>query len=890
MPDRWPRLCRWLAPDTLRVSAFDPAVADLERDWATGRRRRPGSTGRAVAYLSLALECRRLEAQGRLGQMSAHVARESWPMSFATDLRRAVRVLAHQPLFAAVAILTLALGIGANVAVFSYFDTFLLTRLPAPNADRVVRVYSMTPAGATDIIAYPMFTEIQKEVSGLAIAATASTTVLLTDSDVTENRQAELVTGDYFRIMGLTPLIGRLLGAQDDVAEGAHPVAVIAESLWRARFASDASIVGRTIRLNGHPFTIVGVVPAPYRGTLGSSIADLWAPVMMQQVLRPRGLTLATRGWGWLSMVGALAPGTGLDRANASLGLVAADLNRRFPAKVPLKLVAHPATLLPDRERQAIAPYLQLVAVFTGLILLAASANLAGVMQTRVIARRRETAIRQSLGASRWRLASEWLAECLVLSACAGLAGMIVARGVVSTLIRLKPPAEVIGNVSFDAPFDWRVLAFAAGAALLAGLLFGLGSAWRAARVQPGAVLKEEVGTMAGGGRGARWRRALVTIQVGVSTVLLLVAALLASGLVRAQTLTPGFETDHVALVTFRLPPSALAPGPQMFTPALLSAIRKVPGVAAADVTRSVPLEPGQDGEDFRIPGHVEPDGSATGINDAVVGAGYFEALGITFVRGQAWDPATEGRRDKVGSIVINETMAKQFWAGRDPVGSTIDFVSNGPVTVTGVVRDTAYYEVGEAPMPFVFIPAESLRPNGFTLVVRTAVDVNGMLPTLTRVANQIDPAIVAAGAFGFTSMRSAYLAPQRLLVTGAVVFGVLALLLTGVGLYGVVSAAVAQRTREIGVRMALGARKSQVLGAVFKDALALVVVGTALGLLAGYGLAGSLRAWIAGIDPLDPRLYGFVVALLALTAAAAAWTPARRAASIDPVTALRNG
>jgi ABC-type antimicrobial peptide transport system permease subunit len=243
-----------------------------------------------------------------------------------------------------------------------------------------------------------------------------------------------------------------------------------------------------------------------------------------------------------------------------------------------------------------------------------------------------------------------------------------------------------------------------------------------------------------------------------------------------------------------------------------------------------------------------------------------------------------------VGSIVINETMAKEFWAGRDPVGSTIDFVSNGPVTVTGVVRDSAYYEVGEAPMPFVFIPAESLRPNGFTLVVRTAVDVNSMLATLTRVANQVDPAIVAASAFSFTSMRSAYLAPQRLLVTGAGVFGVLALLLTGVGLYGVVSAAVAQRTREIGVRMALGARKSQVLAAVFKDALALVVVGTVLGLVAGYGMAGSLRAWIAGVDPLDPRLYGLVAALLALTAAGAAWTPARRAASIDPVTALRGG
>ncbi len=812
-------------------------------------------------------------------------------MSFATDLRRAVHMLARQPLFAVVAVATLALGIGANVAVFSYFDAFVLARLPVPNAAHVVRVYPVTPAGDTDITSYPIFADIHREVSGLDVAAYASTSVLMTVGDSTENRVTELVTGDYFRIMGLTPLIGRLLGAQDDVAEGAHPVVVMAESLWRARFASDPGIVGRTLRLNGQPFTIVGVVPAPYRGTLGSNMADLWAPVMMQQVLRPRGLTLDNRGWGWLSMVGALAPGTSIDRAEASLRLVVADFNRRFPSKQPLALMAQPATLLPDHERRAIAPYLQLVALFTGLILLAASANLAGVMQTRVIARRRDTAIRQSLGASRWRLASEWLAECCVLAAVAGAAGLVVARAVVAGLVWLKPPAAVIGNMSFDAPFDWRVLAVAAVAALVAGLFFGIASAWRAALTSPVTVLKEELATMAGGGRGAKWRRAAVVIQVGVSAVLLLAAALLTSGLIRAETLTPGFATDHLALVSFNLPPSALVPGTHSFTPALVAAIRAVPGVAAADITRSVPLEPGQDSETFQIPGHVEPDGVAgTDLDDAAVGAGYFDALGLTFVRGGPWDAATEGRGDKVGAVVINETMAKRFWGGRNPVGSAMGFSGNGPVTIVGVVRDTAYYAVGEAPMPFVFIPAESLRPNSFRLVVRTTVDVNSMLSALTRAANQVDPAIVAANAVSFDSMRAAYLSPQRLLVTGAGTFGVLALLLTGVGLYGVVSAAVAQRTREIGVRMALGARKGQVVRGVLRDSLALVAVGALLGLAAGYGVAGTLRAWLSGVNPLDPRLYGLVAAVLVLTAFCAAWLPARRAAGIDPVTALRGG
>ncbi len=682
-------------------------------------------------------------------------------MSFMTDLRRALRVLAHQPLFTSVAVLTLALGIGANVAVFSYFDAFLLARLPVPNADHVVRVYALTPTGDTNIVSYQVYSAVRHQAQGLDLAAYASTSTLLTDGDLTENRVTELVTGDYFRIAGLAPRLGRLLDARDDVAEGAHPVVVVAESLWRARFAADPAIVGHVVRLNGQPFTIVGVVPAPYRGTLGSNMADLWAPLMMQQVLRPRGLVLNTPGWGWLSMVGALAPGTSVDHENAVFSVLGPDLTRQLSLKVPLQLRADPATLLPERERRALTPYLQIVAVFTGLILLAAAANLAGVMQTRVIARRRDTAIRQSLGATRWRLAAEWLAECLVLAAAAGLVGMVIARAVVVALVTLKPPAQVIGNVSFDAPFDWRVLAVAAGAALVAGLLFGLASAWRAALVPPVTVLKEEL--TAGGGRGSRWRRVAVTVQVGVSAVLLLVATLLTTGLVRAQTLTPGFETDHLAMVAFHLPPAALAPGAGAFMPSLVAAIRALPGVTSADVTRSVPLEPGQDSLGFRIPGHVERDGTATDIDDAVVGAGYFDALGIPFLRGKTWDAAAEGRRDQVGSVVINETMARLYWAGRDPVGTTMIFENRGPVTVTGIVRDTAYYAVGEAPIPFVFVPAESIRPNGFTLMVRTSMNVEAMLPTLTRAANAVDPAIVAANAFSFVSMRGAFLAPQRL-------------------------------------------------------------------------------------------------------------------------------
>jgi len=888
MPDRWLRACRPFVPRDLRPTAFDPAVADLERDWITGRARRPSPPGRLMASVSLAVECRRLGARRQLAALTVPLNRESLLMSFATDLRRAARQLWHQPVFALVSILTLALGIGANVAVFSYFDAFILARLPVPNADRVVRIYSVTPNGQTGIMSYPNFADVRRDASGLDLAADASTSVLLTDADTTENRTAELVTGEYFRILGLQALRGRLLGPGDDTAELQSPVAVIAESLWRARFASDPAIVGRVVRLNGQPFTIVGVVPAPYRGALGSSMSDLWAPIAMQQVLRPRGLTLNARGWGWLTMVGALAPGTTVARADASLALAAADLNRRFPSKQPIAFSARPATLLPDGQRSAIAPYLQIVAGFTGLILLAAAANLAGVMQTRVLARRRETAIRQSLGAGRWRLASEWIAECLVLSAAGGVAGALVARLVVVGMMRLKPPAQVIGNVSFAAPFDWRVAIFAMAAALVAGLCFGIGSAWRASIAPPVDVLKEEVGAMAGGRRGARWRRAGVAIQVAASAVLLLAAALLTTGLIRAETLTPGFETSRLALVNFRLPPSALKSGDTAFTPRLVAAMRALPGVAAADVTRSVPLEPSQDVEGFNIPGHPEPDGTATAIDDAMVGAGYFEALGLRFVRGGAWDPAVEGRRDKAGSIVINETMARRYWGERDPVGTVITFASNGPVTIVGVVRDSAYYEVGEAPIPFVYIPSESLRPNAYSLVVRTSVDVNGMLPTLSRAANQVDPAIVAASATSFDEMRSAYLSPQRLLVAGAAVFGLLALVLTAVGLYGVVASAVAQRTREIGVRMALGARKAQVLGGVLRDAFMLVAVGTVFGLAGGYAMAGSLRAWLAGMDPLDLRVYALIVVLLAIATLASAWVPARRAASVDPVKALR--
>jgi predicted permease len=804
------------------------------------------------------------------------------------DVRHALRRFAKQPMFTTVAIASLALGIGANVAIFGFTNTYLMARLPVPDASQLVRVYTHTDSRDLTVSSYPDYRDIRDGVAGLDLAMHAGTTAQMGEGTARQARRIELVSGNYFRVMQVEPIAGRLIGAQDDVAEGTSPVVVLGEVFWRAFYHGDPAVVGQTIRLNDKPYEVVGIAPASFRGAEGGDSVEMWAPVMMQQQLRPRQHTLDVRGWGWMSMIGRVQRGTSDVAIKAGLDRVGADISRRFPGKGPQSTyIGVPAWNMAESDRRALKPYLLLTTAFTGLLLLVTCANLAGVMQARVLARGRELAIRQSIGAGRGRLVSEWLTECVLLSLAGGAAGLAVAKLTLWALLHTPPPIPGLGGSSVQPPLDASALGFAALISIVAAGLFGLLPALRVAAAQPLSLLKEEAATSTGGRRGARLRHAAVLVQVAASAVLLLAAGLMGASLRNLQNFNVGFQTENVAMASVSVGSTKLSPaeGRQVLAE-MLTRVRSVPGVTAAGAVGNVPITNNRDVVGFRIPGYTPPPGSTSvSIDMNVVSAGYFDALGISFVRGRAWSSSP----GDAPSAVINETMAKQFWAGRDPIGEPIEFVGTGTLTVAGVVRDSVYYQVGESPLPYIYLPAEVQPLGSYTLVAHTSVPVENVLRSIGSALASADPRLLPPRMTTLAESRRAPLYPRRLLASTAIAFGLVALLLTAIGLYGVVSMSVGQRTREFGVRVALGATSSRVWVGVVRESAQLVAIGTLLGCAGAYALAGAMKHWLFGVAPFDLTVYGIVAGALSVIAIVAAWMPARKAAAVDPLTALRS-
>lgn len=803
------------------------------------------------------------------------------------DIRHSLRRFRRQPLFAVIAVLTLAFGIGANVAAFSFVNAYLIAPLPAPDASALVRVVPGRPDGRPDVISYPTYADLRDQAKGIAIAGHASTRVLVGDPASAEMRPLELVTGNMFDVLRLQPLAGRLIHERDDATEGQHPVVVLAESLWRTRYAGRPDIVGQTLRLNGALFEIIGIAPAGFHGAAGARGADLWAPLSMQQLLRPRGTSRDRRGWSWMSMIGRVQTGIGTPAVRDSLNAAAASIVREFPNDVrPFALTVVPATSLPESDRAALQPYLVMTMAITALLLVVTCANLAGAMQARLLARRRELAIRQSLGATRARLVSEWFTESALLALGGGAAGILLAVGALALLQRFAPPPNLVDDINLATSFDWRVAVFAVSLTCGTALVFGLWPALRSASAQPVSTLKDESVSVTGGVRGSNARQAAVFLQVAVSVVLLVGSALMVASLSNLRQSHLGFDTSNLAMATvdlqfLHMPREQAA----SFSEQLLENLNRIPEVKSSAITNSMPLDGSRDSLGYRIAGVVNDDGTPdVSIATNSVGASYFATLGLRFVHGAPWTLASQSSPP----AVINQTMAERYWPGRNPVGQTFELTATATLTVTGVVADSTTFEVGEAPAPLVYVPIEMDVPASFTLVARTSVDAAGLLPTLGRAIAATDPRASALSLTTFEAARQAPLYPRQMLASLAIVFGGVALLLTAVGVYGVVLMSVGQRTREFGVRLALGARPTDLSLGVLRDSAKLVGGGTALGLLAGYALAHSMRHFLFGVAPFDLTIYITVAAMLSLLALASAWIPARRASSVDPVEVLR--
>lgn len=804
------------------------------------------------------------------------------------DVRYGLRALAKRPGFTLVAALTLALGIGANTAVFSFVNALFLRPLDVPEADRVVRLYGAGARGQRfDVFSYPDYRDV-RDRSGVfsSLAAHVYVNVSLATGDEPASADGELVTGNYFSVMNVSAALGRALQPADDIAEGGHPLVVISDALSR-RYGSARDALGKTVRLNGHPFTIVGVMPAGFRGTYKAQSADFWAPLAMHGQLRPRATSRENRNWGWLYGTGRLKPGVTLAQAQAEVDRVVASLqqdNRIGDGTSGFRI--YTASALPEQFREGVSGILGFFLIVVSLVLLVASANISSVLLARVVARSRETAIRLSMGATRARLIRQWITESLLLSLLGGFAGAVAAVWMRDLLLALVPP-----NFDLFAPavsLDAGVLAYAFGVTLLTGVIFGIVPALRASRGDVVAGLKEEGSTAAGSRKHARLFGAFIVGQVTVSLVLLVAAGLLLRSLYASETFHPGFDTRNLVLgsIDLRRHGYSEAQG-RVFYSQLLERLAALPGVKGASVASSVPLGFGQDSMGFKLRRQIEAEGKASvSIAFNVVGPDYFTTMGIPLVRGRQFGAQTQPGGQP--AVIINETLASQFWPGEDPVGKVIQVTGGPAAQIIGVARDIKYYTLAENPRPFIYLPfARSYQPS-VTVHVRTGGENDAALRALVAEVKSLAPGMAVSEAMTFAELRRLPMFPQRAMAIVSSAFGAVALALTVIGLYGVISFTVSQRTREIGIRMALGAQRTDVLRLVVGKGMVLVLMGVVLGIGVALGATHLLSSLLFGVTATDPLTFGGIALALGAVAVLACYLPARRAARTSPLVALR--
>src|SRR5437867_1563425 len=753
---------------------------------------------------------------------------------FLQDVRYGLRMLADRPGFTIAAVLILALGIGANTAVFTFMNSLFLRPLAVPDPERVVRLYgSGQDVRRFDAFSYANYRDLRdRSRSFEALAAHGYSAAGLSLGGDTENAYGELVTGNYFSAMKVQPVLGRVLTPEDDQKPGGHPVVVISHEMWLRRFGSVPDILGRIIYLNGHAFTVVGVMPERFKGSYGALAAEFWAPMMMYEQLRPRGLPIDQRGWGWLSGTGRLKAGVTIEQANRELAQLSKQLEQEYPGpNRNLVFQLYAAKALPASFHEGASRILAFFMAVVALVLLVACANVAALLLARVVSREREIAIRQSLGASRSRLVRQWLAETLVLSLLGGCAGLVVAGWANRGALFLVPPA--LGEFSPETGLDWRVLVFASGVMLLTSMVIGIAPAMRAGRTDLAESLKQQGTASQGAGRN-RLHAVLVAVQVTASLVLLVVAGLLLRSLRESEMFNPGFRSDKLLLTCLDV--SLRRHGfneerAAAFCKELAGRLQSLPGVESVTWATVVPLGGSRESNSYRIEGHEPPAGrQAFSISSNAVGPGYFSTMGIPIIEGRPLDERDDAPNAKP-VIVINETMARRFWPGQSAVGKVIQSGTNGPMLeIVGVARDIKYYTLAEDPRPYVYKPLGQSYLSNLTAHLRTAGNPANLKPAVQRVVENLDRRMASHGTITLSELRRVPLFPGRAMATISTLFCLITLVFTAVGLYGVVSYSVSRRTREIGIRMALGAQPRGIVRLM----LTVGILPTATGVIAG--------------------------------------------------------
>ncbi len=834
--------------------------------------------------------------------------------TFWRDLRYAARTLIKRPTLTVVVVATLGLAIGANAAVFSLIDFMLFRPLPIDRPDQVVRIYtsdfSSGPIGATS---YPDFESLRDGITGLEQSASYDGTypVNVALGDGSLRLQANLVSGEFFNLLGVRPARGRLIAPSDHQAVGADRVAVLSYAAWQTYFGGAPDVVGHTLSLNGEPMVVIGVTESTYTGIDIGSTPDMWIPMTMYGVAMPgldRQTLLDNRGSRWLSQIGRLKDGASLRQVETQANAVMARLAEQYPQTnrgvSGQPDAPRPMTVLPIADqagtRSRVADRATFLTGIMTLVLLIACANVANILVAQGQRRRQEFAVRLALGASRMQLSRQVLIESVLLSIIGGAAGLAVALGLSRVLIPLGLPSVLQGSLRLESvPLDWRVVAFALGLSIVTGIIFGILPALNASRPDLVPALKAHAEPVRS--KGHRWglRDGLVVLQVSASMVLVIGAGLFIRAILSAYDTELGFEPAGVAITTLDVGRERMSQEQGVtFYSEVLERVRHLPGVEAAALARYVPVQAMGARRGYRVEAMDQAAVEAAGIpvlprgsvelNMNVVSDGYFQTLGISLMQGRAFLPSDDGGAPLVA--MVNKEFAETFWPGQFAIGQRLlsGRDQETPITIVGVVETGKYRNVREDPLPYIYIPLQQEYRTSVVLSVRTGDQVEALFPVVANVVHELRPGMPLVRTGTLQAHLGNSLSQERTTMNLVVALGVLALLVSAVGLYGLLAYSVATRRREIGIRNALGAQASTLVVMVLGQGMRLVVVGMVLGSLAALGLGRLLSAIVVGVGVTDPVIFGATAVLLLLVALAASYLPARRAMKVDPVSALR--
>lgn len=803
------------------------------------------------------------------------------------DLRFGIRMLLKKPGFTLIAVLSLALGTGANTATFSLINTMLLRPLPIENASELVSLNNTAARQVFPSFSYPNYKDFRDRNDVFAgLIGYRFTPLSLSHDGINERVWGFEVTGNYFDLLGIHAILGRTISLDDDRVAGASPVAVMSYKCWQ-RFGGDQSIIGKEIIVNGRSFTIVGVAPRGFFGTEVVSQPELWFPMAMEAQLETGNNWLTDREADNVFVQGRLKPGVSAAQAQTAMNSIAADLEREYPNINEGKRIAvAPPGLIGSFMRGPILGFSGLLMSIVGLVLLLACVNLANLLLARAADRRREIAVRLALGASRFRIVRQLLTESVVLAVCGGALGLLPAFWLVNLASAFKMPPNI--PLSFQIQIDYRVFIFTFLLSLATGVLFGLLPALQATKTDLVPALKDEPSF--GGHRTSWLKSSLIVFQISLSLMLLVGGGLMMRSLNKAQTISLGFEPKNAIEVAFDLRlqgyESAQAKEIQK---RVLDRVRAVPGVQAAGIADMTPVDLHFSRTAVFIEGQ-SPERTANTPSAMINRAGpeYFQAMGTRLLAGRDFTEQDDQKSQRVA--IVNESFARRFFPGEDPIAKRFSLgrSESSKNQIIGVVEDGKYAGLNETARPYACRPVWQSEVGATSVIVRTDGDPQKLIAVVSREVQDIDPHMPISSNT-LVGKLDVPLLPARIGATVLGAFALLALVLAAIGIYGVISYAVSARTHEIGIRVALGAQNSDVLRLIVGQGLKLTLIGVAIGLVAALGLTQFLKAILFGVSATDPLTFAIASIVLASVAMLACYLPARRATKVDPMVALRH-